>query len=97
MVLLERRASLIVTDSGGLQKEAFLQKTPCVTLRQETEWVELLDCGWNLLADPVSRDAMLAAFQKQLTFDCNQIQPPLYGEGFAAQAIANKIQKIYNG
>lgn len=52
MVLLERRASLVVTDSGGLQKEAFLQGTPCLTVRTETEWVELIECGWNRLADP---------------------------------------------
>lgn len=44
-VLLERRVALVVTDSGGVQNEAFLHGTPCVTVRRETEWVELLQCG----------------------------------------------------
>jgi len=52
MVMLERHARLIVTDSGGVQKEAFFYQVPCVTLRQETEWVELVELGWNRLAPP---------------------------------------------
>ena len=52
MVMLERNAAVIVTDSGGIQKEAFFHQVPCVTLRDETEWVELIELNWNRLAPP---------------------------------------------
>ena len=56
MLLLERSAATIATDSGGVQKEAFFYETPCVTLRDETEWVELVELGWNKLCPPTSAD-----------------------------------------
>lgn len=93
MVLLERRAALVVTDSGGVQKEAFLQGTPCVTVRRETEWVELLACGWNQLADPADCEAMLSAMDDQLGLDRQRERPALYGDGHAAESIVTWIQK----
>ena len=92
MVLLERRAALVVTDSGGVQKEAFLQGTPCVTVRGETEWVELLECGWNLLTDPADPGAILTAINQQLALDTTFRTPRLYGDGHAAEEIVARLQ-----
>ena len=56
MVMLERGAAVIATDSGGVQKEAYFHGVPCVTLRDETEWTELVEVGWNQLAAPGKED-----------------------------------------
>jgi UDP-GlcNAc3NAcA epimerase len=94
MVLLERRAALVVTDSGGVQKEAFLQGTPCVTVRGETEWVELLECCWNRLADPADPAAILSAINQQLALDTTFSTPRLYGDGHAAEEIVARLQAL---
>ena len=94
MVLLERRASLVVTDSGGVQKEAFLQGTACVTVRTETEWVELLECGWNRLADPSDTHGIFNSMQQQLAFDIKQPRPQLYGDGYAAKQMLTSLMQM---
>jgi UDP-GlcNAc3NAcA epimerase len=66
MLALERAARLIVTDSGGVQKEAFFYEIPCVTLREETEWVELVELGWNRLVPPTSVDAVVDGHRSAL-------------------------------
>lgn len=80
------QASYIVTDSGGLQKEAFLLRTPCVTVRTETEWTETLQLGWNVLCpDPNEIGDSISKLSPAETKD----QP--YGNGFAARAAVNAI------
>jgi UDP-N-acetylglucosamine 2-epimerase len=80
MITLTRSARLVLTDSGGLQKEAYWLGVPCVTLRDETEWVETVACGWNRLA---GSDAV-AIVDAVKSFAPAGPRPPLYGDGQAA-------------
>ncbi len=96
MVMLEKKADLIITDSGGIQKEAYFQGTPCVTIREETEWVELIDTGWNKLADPNNKDAIIDSISNQLNFELSQPRPNLYGDGFSAKTIISKLLNYFN-
>lgn len=85
MVMLERNAALIATDSGGVQKESYFHGVPCVTLRDETEWIELLDLGWNRLAPPLRADIAAEIRAALGTVGCAG-RP--YGDGHAAEQIA---------
>jgi UDP-GlcNAc3NAcA epimerase len=90
MIEMEQAAQLVVTDSGGVQKEAFFFGKPCVTLRDETEWVELVEAGWNRLAPPTSAAALQKAFRAALGTSGKAIEP--YGRGDAARRIADILQ-----
>ncbi|HVK09921.1 MAG TPA: UDP-N-acetylglucosamine 2-epimerase (non-hydrolyzing) [Gemmataceae bacterium] len=88
MTSLERHARLVVTDSGGVQKEAFFHRVPCVTLRDETEWVELVTLGWNRIVPPVSAAAVRDGVRAALAGGPGQDPPAdLYGGGRAAERI----------
>jgi UDP-GlcNAc3NAcA epimerase len=94
MIMLEKSASLIVTDSGGVQKEAFFYHVPCVTLRDETEWRELVDLGWNTVVPPEEKYNITKAIISALKQVGDMTQNP-YGRGDAAKKIADVLSNFF--
>lgn len=86
MMLLLKSCSKVITDSGGLQKEAYWMKKPCITVREETEWVETLEGGWNQLTGPNTEK-----IQHALINDPETDWKPIYGDGKASEKIAKVI------
>jgi UDP-N-acetylglucosamine 2-epimerase (non-hydrolysing)/UDP-GlcNAc3NAcA epimerase len=84
---LARHARAVLTDSGGVQKEAYLLGTPCVTLRDTTEWVETVEAGWNVLVD-LDADAALSALERPVP---KGERPDLYGGGRAGERIRDVL------
>jgi UDP-GlcNAc3NAcA epimerase len=90
MVALETNARLIATDSGGVQKEAYFHRVPCITLREETEWVELVDAGWNVLVG-ADVERFVRAFERLSREPLPPWSAELYGDGNAAALIADQL------
>lgn len=90
IVALEQAARIILTDSGGIQKEAFFYGVPCVTMRDETEWVETVDLGWNRLVGASAREIILAVSDLTKEKPAASVIFP-YGRGDSARKIVTTI------
>ncbi len=91
MIVLEKNAQLVMTDSGGVQKEAFFFKKPCLIFRSETEWIELVKCGAAKLVD-ANEEKIIKAYNHFLKVKKIKF-PELFGDGKAAEFIADEILK----
>ncbi len=94
MQALERHAIAIVTDSGGVQKEAFFHRVPCITVRTETEWVELVELGWNRLAPPGDSRAIVTEVANAMRQPAPEAPADMYGGGSAAQRITEHLVEL---
>ena len=91
MIAAENNARLIITDSGGVQKEAYFFKTSCVIPRDETEWTELVEIGFNKVVG-AEKDNIVNAVSSMLNADfANKEWPDFYGNGKAAEKIAKVL------
>lgn len=94
MLTLEKSAALIATDSGGVQKEAFFHRVPCVTLRDQTEWIELLHLRWNRLCSPTDGETVYRALRAAYgTMGDPHAKP--YDDPIAAQRIVECLRRQY--
>ena len=90
MLMLERNARKILTDSGGVQKEAYILRVPCITLRDNTEWVETVEDGWNVLVG-ADKGRILRAVED---FECRGVQRAVFGAGDASERIVEVLGEV---
>jgi len=93
MLTLEKNCSMVFTDSGGVQKEAFFLQKPCVVLRAETEWTELVECGNSILAEADAKRIKDAYTHFKTKHDFSY--PPIFGDGKAAEFICKEIVRNF--
>jgi UDP-GlcNAc3NAcA epimerase len=94
MILLEKNCKMIITDSGGVQKESHFFKKPCIILRKETEWIELVNNGTSVLVD-ADPDKLRDEFQRLMSSHAELEYPGFYGDGKAAEFILNEILLLF--
>ena len=94
MIRLESSASLIITDSGGVQKEAYFHRVPCVTLRDETEWVETVEAGWNRIPGDMTKESILKTVRKMTLPGVKRKTIKEYGDGKAAVKIVGIMVEV---
>ena len=87
-IKLQSKSRKIIIDSGGIQKEAYILKKPCITLRSETEWVETVNAGWNVLINPI-KDSEYAE-------KIENFSPPNKYEKIFGEDVARKMTEIIN-
>ncbi len=92
-ILLQKNCSGVITDSGGVQKEAYILKKPCFTLRTETEWIETTETGWNVLINPGPDPILkrISGFKKP------DVYPSIFGEDVSEKMVSHIINKIQTG
>ena len=94
MTILEKTAKMIITDSGGVQKESHFFRKPCLVLRKETEWIELVNNGTAVLVD-ADQEKIRIEFNRFIKDDLNFDYPGFYGNGKAAEFILNEILMMF--
>jgi len=91
MIRLMAHAAKILTDSGGVQKEAYMLGVPCITLRENTEWVETVEAGWNVLVGAERGEIFRAIW----SFAPEGEQRPCFGDGTASSKVAQILSEYY--
>ena len=95
MINLEQQSLMILTDSGGVQKEAYFYKKPCIIVRQETEWKEIIDNNAGIITD-ANEEEIINAYK---TFSQNKKQisfPPVFGDGNASEFICQEVVSLFS-
>ncbi len=94
MLALEKNAKKILTDSGGVQKEAYWLKVPCITLRNETEWIETVENGWNIVVGTNKDRIVEEALKNKFLPFTSHFSRNMYGDGKAAERIINVLKGV---